>query len=83
MAALAFLTEARRQAGQAVGVDLRGPVPAAMVRKAGRHHAQLLIESGDRPALQRFLTAWLPLVEQLPAARGLRWALDVDPLEVF
>ena len=54
-----------------------------MVRRAGRHHAQLLVESAERPALQRFLAGWLPQVEQLPSARGLRWALDVDPLEVF
>jgi primosomal protein N' (replication factor Y) len=82
-AALGFLAEARRLAGQAAGVALRGPVPAAMVRRAGRHHAQLLVESAERPALQRFLAGWLPQVEQLPSARGLRWALDVDPLEVF
>jgi primosomal protein N' (replication factor Y) (superfamily II helicase) len=82
-AALEFLTRARALAGQPRGVQLRGPVPAAMVRRAGRHHAQLLLESEDRAALQRLLGAWLPRVEQLPAARGLRWTLDVDPLEVF
>jgi primosomal protein N' (replication factor Y) len=82
-AATAFLTEARRLADPPAGVALRGPVPAAMVRRAGRHHAQLLVESAERPVLQRFLAAWLPQVEQLPSARGLRWALDVDPLEVF
>jgi primosomal protein N' (replication factor Y) (superfamily II helicase) len=81
--ALTFLTEARRVAGPTHGVALRGPVPAAMVRRAGRHHAQLLVECAERPALQRFLATWLPQVEQLPAARGLRWVLDVDPLEVF
>ena len=59
------------------------PVPAAMVRRAGRHHAQLLVESGDRALLQRFLAGWLPQLEHLESARGLRWALDVDPLEVF
>ena len=82
-AAIDFLTSARRLAGQPPGIALRGPVPAAMVRRAGRHHAQLLVESTERPALQRFLAAWLPQVEQLPAVRDLRWALDVDPLEVF
>jgi hypothetical protein len=33
--------------------------------------------------MQRFLQQWLPQVEQLEAGRALRWALDVDPLEVF
>jgi primosomal protein N' (replication factor Y) (superfamily II helicase) len=82
-AALAFLAEARRVAAAPAGVELRGPVPAAMVRRAGRHHAQLLVESSDRGLLQRFLAGWLPRLEALESARGLRWALDVDPLEVF
>ena len=78
-----FLSQARQLAGETPGVQLLGPVPAAMVRRAGRHHAQLLIESRERPLMQRFLQQWLPQVEQLEAGRALRWALDVDPLEVF
>jgi primosomal protein N' (replication factor Y) (superfamily II helicase) len=58
-------------------------VPAAMARRAGRYHAQLLVESRDRGALQRFLASWIEKIEQLPSARRVRWALDVDPLELF
>jgi primosomal protein N' (replication factor Y) len=83
-AALEFLTQARALAKPPPpGLQLLGPVPAAMVRRAGRHHAQLLVESRDRAALQRFLQSWLPQVEQLESGRRLRWALDVDPLDVF
>ncbi len=82
-AALGFLTEARKLARPAGNVKLLGPVPAAMSKRAGRYHAQLLIESPDRTALHRFLHSWLPEVEQLPAARRVRWALDVDPIELF
>jgi primosomal protein N' (replication factor Y) len=64
-------------------VVLRGPVPAAMTRRADRYHAQLLIESGQRTRLQSFLSEWIPRVESLPARGKLRWVLDVDPLEVF
>ena len=64
-------------------VRVLGPAPAAMARRADRHHAQLLLESGDRGALHRLLTAWVPRIEALPQARKLRWALDVDPLELF
>jgi primosomal protein N' (replication factor Y) len=53
-----------------------------MARRAGRHHAQLLIEHAARGELHRFLDQWLPLIEQLPAARRVRWALDVDPLDI-
>jgi primosomal protein N' (replication factor Y) len=91
-AALAFLTDARRAAdglradrgsAWARGLRLLGPAPAAMARRAGRHHAQLLVESADRAALHRFLDAWLPALESLPSARRVRWDLDVDPIELF
>ena len=81
--ALAFLVEARKIAHPAPGVRLLGPVPAAMAKRAGRHHAQLLVESADRAALHRFLDEWLPQIEPLPSAKRVRWALDVDPLELF
>jgi primosomal protein N' (replication factor Y) len=82
--ALEFLTEARKLAGKVPrGVKLLGPVPAAMSKKAGRYHAQLLIEGADRASLHHFLQAWLPAVEQLPSVRRVRWALDVDPIELF
>lgn len=77
-----FLAAARRAAPKA-NVRLLGPAPAAMAKRAGRFHAQLLVESGDRAALHRFLDRWVPSVEALPEVRRVRWALDVDPLELF
>ncbi|HVY81990.1 MAG TPA: primosomal protein N' [Steroidobacteraceae bacterium] len=82
-AALEFLTDARRLMVPPRSIQMRGPVPAAMAKRAGRYHAQLLLESTDRTALHRFLAAWLPEVEQLKSARRVRWALDVDPIELF
>jgi primosomal protein N' (replication factor Y) (superfamily II helicase) len=82
--ALAFLSQARALATQTPrGVRLLGPVPAAMAKRAGRYHAQLLIESARRGGLHAFLDGWLPEVEQLKSARRVRWSLDVDPIELF
>lgn len=85
---LAFLSRAREIARsvQDSGIPLPrllGPAPAAMARRADRHHAQLLIESTSRGPLHQFLDAWLIQLESLPEARRVRWALDVDPLELF
>ncbi len=82
-AALQFLSAARAAARPGRGVRLLGPVPAAMAKRAGRYHAQLLVESRERAPLHGFLGAWLPAVEALPSARAVRWALDVDPIELF
>ena len=82
--AVAFLEAARRIADRTPqGLRLLGPAPAAMARRADRHHAQLLVDAAGRSVLHRFLDAWLPQVEALPEARRVRWALDVDPLELF
>jgi primosomal protein N' (replication factor Y) len=60
-----------------------GPVPAPMARRGGRRRAQLLLQSGQREALQRLLDRWVPQLERMPSARRVRWSLDVDPIELF
>ncbi len=69
------------QAGDAVA--LWGPVPAPMPRRAGRHRAQLLLQSASRGALHRVLDWLVPRLQELPEARGVRWSLDVDPLDLY
>jgi primosomal protein N' (replication factor Y) len=82
-AAAEFLQAARKLAQPARGVKLLGPAPAAMAKRAGRYHAQLLLEARERTPLHRTLSEWLPRLEPLKAPRDLRWSLDVDPLELF
>ncbi len=81
-AALDFLSQARALAPAERGVRVLGPVTAAMARRAGRYHAQLLLESRERGPLHRLLDLWLPAVAELPQARRVRYALDVDPIDV-
>jgi len=88
-AAQAFLNGAAAAAQGLPGSDrvtLYPAVPLTIQRVANVERAQLLIESDSRPALQRFLAAWQPVLldsRSLPEARGLiRFAVDVDPLAV-
>ena len=68
-------------------VFLYDPVPMRMVKLAGRERAQLLVESPSRIALQSFLNDWLPRISggrgmtRGAAPGGVRWAVEVDPLE--
>jgi primosomal protein N' (replication factor Y) (superfamily II helicase) len=87
-AALAFLQAASEAAAAlpaAEGVTLYPPVPLGVARVADVERMQMLVESASRPALQRLLAQWLPILHALrrtPAAtlpRILRWAIDVDP----
>jgi primosomal protein N' (replication factor Y) len=64
------------------GVKVLGPASALLARRADYFRAHLLIESATRGDLQRFLAHWLPGVEDLRGIQGVRWSIDVDPLEV-
>jgi primosomal protein N' (replication factor Y) len=79
-AAIRFLREAAALAPNSKHISVYDPVPAFMARLAGNERAQLLIESGSRAALQKFLSAWMPALEA-HKTRNVRWALDVDPSE--
>lgn len=78
-----FLGEAVRLAGQPQGVNLLGPMPAPMPRRAGMHRGQLLFSADKRRDLHGFLTPWIDQVRALPQARGVRWSLDIDPLDLY
>ena len=62
-------------------VVLYDAVPMKLARLANLERAQLLVESGSRQALQRFLAAWRPALESIKAPAKLRWHLEVDPIE--
>jgi primosomal protein N' (replication factor Y) len=64
-------------------ISLYGPVPAPMPRRAGRHRAQLLIQSTHFAPLHQLLQEWIPMLAQLTEARQVRWSIDVDPNELF
>ncbi|MDE2089880.1 MAG: primosomal protein N', partial [Gammaproteobacteria bacterium] len=80
-----FLTQARAAAQQAGvnGVQVLGPVPAPLERRAGRYRAHLLLQAAQRADLQRLLETWVTQLETLKAARRVRWSLDVDPVEML
>jgi primosomal protein N' (replication factor Y) len=80
----AFLRAAVESGGRLreAAVKVLGPASALMARRADHFRAHLLVETASRANLQRFLKNWLALVDELPGPPGLRWSIDVDPLEV-
>jgi primosomal protein N' (replication factor Y) len=56
------------------------PAPMSLARLAEMERAQVLLQSRSRPRLQTFLRDWSATLYQMPT-RGVRWHLDVDPVE--
>lgn len=59
-------------------VRIYDAVPMPLLRLMDVERAQLLVESENRVKLQSFLTAWRA---GLRVRSGVRWTLEVDPLE--
>lgn len=64
-------------------LQVLGPIPAPMPRRAGQHRVQLLVQAKLRPQLQHFLKNLLPEIEKITIKQRVKWSLDVDPLEMF
>jgi len=85
-----FLQQARELAEQlhtlqssSEALEIFGPIPAVMFKRAGRYRVQLMLQSKHRKTLQILLSQLCPQLEKLKVARKVRWSIDVDPQESF
>ncbi|MEA3639176.1 MAG: primosomal protein N' [Lamprobacter sp.] len=62
-------------------VELWGPAPASMERRAGRFRAQLLLQCSQRGPLHALIDRLLPALRAHEGHRRLRWSIDIDPQE--
>jgi primosomal protein N' (replication factor Y) len=81
--AMAFLDSCRRAAPPREGVLVLGPAPAPMERRGGRWRAQLLLQAASRALLHGAISDIAAVAEEPDRARGVRWSLEIDPLELF
>jgi len=64
-------------------VEVLGPIPALMEKRAGRFRQLLLLTSNNRRALHAKLSSLVSFAESHPLTRKVRWAVDVDPNDLF
>ena len=69
--------------GEALVLELHGPLPAPMPKRAGMHRAQLILSAPTRRLLHGALDAVVPALHALTEARKVRWSLDVDPVDLY
>ena len=79
-----FMQQARDFASREMeNVEIHGPLPALVERKAGHYRWHLLLQSVDRAGLHRQLDSLLAWLIDRKQGRKLRWSLDSDPQEVL
>jgi primosomal protein N' (replication factor Y) len=64
-------------------IDLLGPYPAPMEKRAGRYRMHLLCKSRARNEMQKFLSKLCLEIENSRLPRQVRWSVDVDPVDMI
>ena len=64
-------------------VDVFGPFPSSMEKRAGRYRALLIISSLSRQNLHKELNEKISKAESSKLGKKLRWSVDVDPIDLF
>ena len=77
------LTQANQLQRDFAAIELIGPLPAPLEKKAGRHRFQLYIKCSSRPILLRYLLQFTQALERIKSPAQTRWSLDVDPLDLI
>jgi primosomal protein N' (replication factor Y) len=79
----AFLDRLRHEAGpEPPGLIMLGPTADWMERRDGRYRAQLLLQSAARAPLHELIERSLLALRGWRESRRVRWAIDVDPIEL-
>ncbi len=77
------LNAAQQRLSSEQHVQLLGPVPAPMEKKAGKFRGQLLLQASQRKQLHQLLGELINTVEVNKAAGRVRWSIDIDPQELY
>lgn len=72
--------QALRQAAEN-SIDIWGPIPAPMERKAGRYQAHMVLLSKDRARMHFYIRQWWQNVWH-NKPHGMKLSLDIDPQEL-
>ncbi len=82
--ALAFLRDLRDDIMQPQSsLEIMGPIPAPMERRAGRYRAQMLLQSQERHNLHRTVAKLIETCQKRPESRRVRWSVDIDPCDML
>ena len=63
------------------GCEIMGPMPSAMIKRAGRYRFQIMLSSRQRGLLHVMLEKALQILNHTRRTGGVRWTIDVDPVD--
>ena len=81
--AVKFLTKisTRLRNSQNSSIEILGPMPSPIAKRANRYRFQVLISAKSRREMHHFLATGFLVLTQARKMGGVRWNLDIDPTD--
>lgn len=78
----AFLNDIRHTLERQKALQVIGPLPATIYKRAGRYRMILIVQAAQRQLVYASIASQLDYIESLPSASRVRWAIDVAPTDL-
>ena len=77
-----FLNDVRQTLQRQSALQLIGPLPANIYKRAGRFRMILIVQAAERRIVHASIASQLDYIESLSSASRVRWAIDVAPTDL-
>ena len=77
-----FLQDIKKSIAKSNELSIVGPLPAIIEKKNNRFRQKLILISKEREPLHKKLTEIEKFISRNKLPRGLKWSIDVDPLNM-
>jgi primosomal protein N' (replication factor Y) len=82
MSTVLHFLRAIKQKLHPTGIQLLGPAPAPLARKASYHRMQLLLQSPSRSHREHVLKVMREIIATHKLDKQIEWTIDVDPVDL-
>ena len=76
-----FLMKVKKQIRTNGEIQLFGPMPSIMQKKAGFYNANLIIQANNKGSLNMVLKNCIPILKNIPYSNKIKWSFDIDPID--
>ena len=62
-------------------IEIFGPMPSIMQKKANLYNVNLVIQAKNKTKLNYVIKDCIPSIKDIPYSNKIRWSVDIDPID--
>ena len=62
-------------------IEIFGPMPSSMQKKANLYNLNLIIQAKNKSKLNYAIKDCIPSLKDIPYSNKIKWTIDIDPID--